>query len=95
MMYLLLRSRRHSNAALNTKQGGDVHRVGVFLGFVWLTTRTEGPHGGASYVRRAGGIGLAAMGVELNGSRRVPGAGTLRFVVVARAERVAELQVVH
>ena len=32
-----------------TKKSGKVFRVGIFLGFVWLTTRT--PHGG--YVRGA------------------------------------------
>ena len=35
-----------------TKKSGNVLRVGIFLDFAWLTTRT--PHGGASYVRRAG-----------------------------------------
>ena len=30
---------------------GNIFRVGIFLDFVWLTTRTEGPHG--AYVRRA------------------------------------------
>jgi len=32
-----------------TKKSGNIFRVGVFLDFVWLTTRT--PHG--AYVRRA------------------------------------------
>ena len=32
---------------------GDVFRVGVFLDSVRRTTRTEDPHGGASYVRGA------------------------------------------
>ena len=34
-----------------TTTSGNIVRVGVFLDFVWLTTRT--PHGGASYVRGA------------------------------------------
>ena len=33
------------------KKSGNIFRVGIFLDFVWLTTRT--PHGGASYVRGA------------------------------------------
>ena len=44
----------HAEAALATtpmKKSGNIFRVGIFLDFVWLTTRT--PHGGASYVRRA------------------------------------------
>ena len=36
-----------------TKKSGNISRVGIFLDFVWLTARTEGPHGGASYVRGA------------------------------------------
>ena len=32
-----------------TKKSGNIFRVGIFLDFVWLTTRT--PHG--AYVRRA------------------------------------------
>ena len=35
-------------------------RVGIFLDFVWLTTRTEGPHG--AYVRGPDEIGLTPMG---------------------------------
>ena len=35
------------------QERGDIFRVGVFLDFVWPTTRTEGPHGGASYARGA------------------------------------------
>ena len=58
---------------LITKKSGDVFRVGIFLDFVWLTTRTEGPHG--AYMGRTCGesdeIELTAIGVELNGSRRV------------------------
>ena len=38
-------------ANLITKKSGNIFRVGIFLDFVRLTTRT--PHGGASYVRRA------------------------------------------
>ena len=37
-----------------TEKSGNIFRVSIFLDFVWLTTRTEGPHGGASYVRGAG-----------------------------------------
>ena len=41
--------------ALLTTKSGNVFRVGIFLGFGRRsgTTRTEGPHGGASYVRGA------------------------------------------
>ena len=35
------------------KKSGKKSRVGIFRDFVKLTTRTEGPHGGASYVRGA------------------------------------------
>ena len=40
---------------LVTKKSGSIFRVGIFLDFVWRsgTTRTEGPHGGASCVRGA------------------------------------------
>ena len=34
-----------------SRTSGNIFRVGIFLDFVWLTTRTEGPHG--AYVRRA------------------------------------------
>ena len=33
------------------KKSGNICRVGIFLDFVWLTTRTMHPHG--AYVRRA------------------------------------------
>ena len=51
-------------AGLLTGKSDDVFRVGIFLEFVWLTTRTMHPHG--AYVRgaklnrinrRRGGIG--------------------------------------
>ena len=42
-----------SLSGLVTKQTGSISRVGIFLDFVWLTTRTMHPHGGASYVRGA------------------------------------------
>ena len=52
------RTRRRSRASSrpactcsHEKKSGSIFRVGVFLDFAWLTTRT--PHGGASYVRRA------------------------------------------
>ena len=48
-----------------TKKSGKIFRVGIFLDFVWLTTRT--PHGGAC--GEPDEIVLTAMGVELNGSR--------------------------
>ena len=36
-----------------TKQSGNVFRVGVFLDFVWLTTRTRTMHPRGAYVRGA------------------------------------------
>ena len=45
----------HDDVVLLTKKSGDTFRVGIFLDFVGRsgTARTEGPHGGASYVRGA------------------------------------------
>ena len=40
----------HDHGTL-TKKSGNIFRVGIFLDFVWLTTRTMHPHG--AYVRRA------------------------------------------
>ena len=37
--------------ALLAKKSGNIFRVGIFLDFVWLATRTMHPHG--AYVRRA------------------------------------------
>ena len=58
-----------SNATLQvrviTEMSGNIFRLGIFLDFVWLTTRT--PHG--AYVRRARRNRLTPMGVELNGAR--------------------------
>ena len=53
---------------LLAKKSGNIFRVGIFLDFVWLTTRT--PHG--AYVRRARRNRFTPMGVKLNGPRRVP-----------------------
>ena len=44
-------------------KSGSIFRVGIFLDFAWLATRTVQPHGAYE-------IELTAMGVELNGSRR-------------------------
>ena len=52
---------------LLAKRGGKIFRVGIFLDFVWLTTRTPGRTCGEPDV-----IGLTPMGVILNGSGRVP-----------------------
>ena len=45
------RPRVELGVTLLTNKGGKRFRVGIFLDFAWLTTRT--PHGGASYVRGA------------------------------------------
>ena len=38
---------------LRTKKERNIFPVGIFLDFVWLTTRTMHPHVGPQYVRRA------------------------------------------
>ena len=67
----------HLSQHLPAKQkSGKKLRVGIFLDFASSSTRTEGPHGASWGVprtcRRAGEIELAPIGVELNGSQRVP-----------------------
>ena len=49
-------------------------RVGIFLDFVWRsgTTRTRAHMGVHRTCGEPGEIGLTPMGVELNGSGRVP-----------------------
>ena len=37
-----------------TKENGKCFRVGIFLDFARSSTRTVGPHGGASYVQVSG-----------------------------------------
>ena len=53
---------------LLTKESGSISRVGIFLDFVWLTTRT--PHGGVTHRTRGepNEIELLPIGVELNGA---------------------------
>ena len=55
---------------LIAKKSGNIFRVGIFLDFVWLNAHVEGAHG--AYVRGPDENELTPMGVELNGSRRVP-----------------------
>ena len=55
------------DAGTLAKKSGNIFRVGIFLDFAWLTTRTMHPHG--AYVREPDEIELTAVGVELNGSR--------------------------
>ena len=55
--------------ALRTDEDGNVFRVGIFLNFVRLATRT--PYGVHRTCGEPKEIELAATGVELNGSRRV------------------------
>jgi len=50
-----------------TKKSGNVLRVGIFLDFAWLTTRT--PMGVHRTCGEPDEIELTAMGVKLNGSR--------------------------
>ena len=47
----LVQSLFTKGAGTLTKKGGNFFRVGIFLDFVWLTTRTMHPHG--AYVRGA------------------------------------------
>ena len=59
-------------ACLPTVKNGNIFRVGIFLDFARLSTRTEGPRG--AYVRPCGEpneIELTPIRVELNGSRCV------------------------
>ena len=50
-------------------------RVGIFLDFVWLTTRTMHPHGGPQYVRgaRRNRIDPHGGGIERPTTRTWPG----------------------
>ena len=56
---------------LITNKSGNIFRVGGFLDFVRLATRTEGPHG--AYVRGDNQTksNWPPFGVKLNGLRRV------------------------
>jgi len=69
---------------LLTRKGGNIFRVGIFLGFARLTTRTEGPHGACVRRARRNRIGRH-WGVELNGPRRVLGFEGGQFGVRALA----------
>ena len=50
-----------------TKKSGNMFRVGTYLDFVWLTTRTMHPHG--CTCGGPGEIELTATGMKLNGSQ--------------------------
>ena len=62
---------QHQVRDLITTQSGSMFHVGIFLDFVWLTTRTMHPHGAYAQGARRNRIALTAMGVELNGPRCV------------------------
>ena len=64
--------RRHREYLLN-KKSGKGFRVGIFLDFVRRlgTTRMSSPMGVHRTCGGANGIELAAIGVKLDGSRRV------------------------
>jgi len=67
------------DACPRTKKSGNVFRVGIFLDFVWLTTRTMHPHVGPQHVRGA------------RRNRIVPHGGGIERLAARTCELVAHL----